>query len=336
MRVLLLSLVLLPMFLFGQIDVIKKQEPCYARSLARDTAKFVEWDCGQMVGVVDCNAKLDYDEENNVMYGRGSGNPFTGECETCHNNGMREHRIRFLNGREDGIDTTYYESGCPRVIRSHSIGKENGKWTYFYDKTAQTAWIMNYLEGEKHGEHIYFGPKGDTTLWEFYSNGLLNGKKTTFYPGSKIKEEVSYKNGVIDGSFISYFEDGKPSKRLNFKAGIKDGKQEYFYNNGAVLSVENYSKNMKEGEFTTFFVNGDIQKRESYKKGLKQGSFEEYYPNGKMMSEYLYEKNELVLYRKYDEYGRLTEGTPKEGEGDEDDALPSDKKKKKKKEKKKK
>ena len=317
-------------FAFGQFET-NKPEPCYAKAEERAKSRFVEWECGQLVGVVDCNSKLDYDENLDIMFSRGSGSPYTGECETCHNNGLREHRIRFVNGREDGVDTTYYETGCMQVIRSHSVGKENGKWTYFYDRTAQTAWIMNYLNGEKHGEHIYFGPKGDTTLWEFYSNGRLHGKKTTYYKGSKIKEEVSYKNGVLDGLLISYFEDGQVSKRLNFKAGIKDGKQEYYYNNGAILKVENFNKNLKDGEFTTFFINGDIQVREVYKRGAKEGRFEEYYPNGKLKSEFIYEKNQLVLFRKYDEFGRLTEGTPKESEGDEDDALPGKKKKKKKK-----
>ena len=100
-------------------------EPCYAKSEKRAKQRFVEWECGNLVGVVDCNSKLEYDENLDVFFSRGSGSPYTGECETCHNNGLREHRIRFLNGKEDGIDTTYYESGCIRVIRSHAIGKED-------------------------------------------------------------------------------------------------------------------------------------------------------------------------------------------------------------------
>jgi hypothetical protein len=163
---------------FAQFDMgVQKSEPCYQKSMDRAKQRFVEWECGTLVGVVDCNAKLDYDENLDVMFARGSGSPFTGECETCHNNGMREHKIRFVNGREDGMDTTFYESGCMRVIRSHSIGKEDGRWAYYYDSTAMTAWVMNFSQGEKHGEHIYFGPKGDTTLWEFYEMGRLHGKK---------------------------------------------------------------------------------------------------------------------------------------------------------------
>jgi hypothetical protein len=90
---------------------------------------------------------------------------------------MRERVINFVDGQENGRDTTFYETGCMKVIREHNNGKEAGVWTYYYDSTAQVAWRMGFLNGEKHGEHIYFSKKGDTLSQEFFKNGLLHGPR---------------------------------------------------------------------------------------------------------------------------------------------------------------
>jgi antitoxin component YwqK of YwqJK toxin-antitoxin module len=294
-------------------------EPCYKRSEDRVKQRFVDWECGKVIGVVDCNDKLEFDEFLDVVFSKGSGAPYTGACETCHNNGLRENHIRFVNGKVNGIDTTYYESGCIRVIKEHVLGKEHGRWIYFQDRTSQTSWIMNFLEGEKHGEHIYFSKRGDTTLWEHYYKGILDGKKTTYYDSSKVREVIYYKKGVMNGDLISYFPDGQISKHLRFKKGFKHGKQEYFFNNASILKVENFNRGLKNGEFTTFFINGDVQQRESYKNGFMDGSFVEFYPNGKMKSEYVYMLDHLMDYAIYDEYGRMKEGTMMEVVKDEED-----------------
>jgi len=327
-------LLVLPFFVQGQIPEPKTEKKCYDRPSGN--ISFSTWECGKLAGVVDCNEKLTYDENTNTILSVNDGSAFSGQCETCFSNGVLERRITFLDGKEDGADTTFYRSGCRKVIRNHMRGEENGQWLYYYDSTASLAWEMNYLVGEKQGKQIFFGPKGDTTLWETYKNGLLNGKKRTYYAGSKIEKEISYEAGQLNGSFKKFSIDSVLLNDLNFKNGNKDGVCKYYYNDGTLLKVENWLKGLKHGEFKTFFIQGHVQALEYYTKGLKEGEFVNYYPNKSVKRRHVYKQDVLLEDHKYNTLGEETYSFAKsiDSNAKEDDAIPTSKKVKTKREKK--
>jgi antitoxin component YwqK of YwqJK toxin-antitoxin module len=261
------TLLLLSFSGFGQIKAIEKKK-CNEKESARKNQRFTDWECGKVASVIDCNEKLEVDEGSNVVYSKGTGSPFTGTCETCHSNGILERKVNFVNGKENGVDTAYYSNGCPMVIRNHISGEENGQWTFFHDTIySLVAWEMNYFAGEKHGLHIFYNIKGDTTLMENYKYGLLDGKKKKYYPKSKVKTEINYKNGLMDGVFINYNPDGVVIEKLNYKEGKKNGECTYFYSDGKLLTTENWEMDIKVGEFKTFFYQGHLQTLETWKKG---------------------------------------------------------------------
>ncbi len=332
---------------FGQFGVNEGKDSCYFKYDKNDKRihdnRYAEWECGKIAGVIDCNEELRYDKESNIVYREakdnvnlaGSNKPFTGTCEMCYMNGSLQRRVTFVNGKEDGQDTTLYMSGCPQVIRSFVQGAEHGTWYYYYDSTEYLAWEMNYIMGEKHGKQIYFAKNGDTTLWENYQNGLLHGIKRDYYPDSKIYKEISYSNGVFDGPFKVYNGYGDIIQDLNYSMGKKDKESKYYYDDGTLMRTENWNKGVKEGEFKIFFYDGSIQQSENYKKGRKEGWFEHFYHDGTPKRRALYEKDELIEEHRYDEHGRETYsfGTPT-GDQMEDDAAPDSGEKKKKKKKK--
>ena len=134
-------------------------------------------------------------------------------------NGILERRVTFVNGKTSGIDTTYYASGCIMVIRNHVQGEENGQWTYFYDSTATVAWEMNYSVGQQNGSQVFYSPakkvgandfrQGDTTKYEYYINGVLNGKKISFDGKGKRTKQATYVNGLLEGPFLVFNSEGK-------------------------------------------------------------------------------------------------------------------------------
>jgi antitoxin component YwqK of YwqJK toxin-antitoxin module len=253
---------------FSQIGGKPVREKCNDKQTAREGQRFADWDCGKATNVVDCNEKLELDENTNTIFSRGTGAPFTGTCETCHTNGILERKVSFIAGKENGTDTSYYQTGCPMVIRTHIQGAENGQWTFFHDTIySVVAWEMNFFAGEKHGKHVYFTKKGDTTLLEHYKNGLLDGIKKKYYPESKIKTEINYKKGLMDGQYINYNYDGVVIEKLNYKEGKKDGECTYFYTNGKLLQTENWDMDVKVGEQKTFYLQGHIQTLETWAKG---------------------------------------------------------------------
>lgn len=316
---------------FGQMPDVKKKN-CYDKSTIHKGQRSLEWECGKLAGVVDCNEKLTYDEDTKTILGGNLGAPFTGTCESCHMNGLLERRVSFVNGKENGVDTTYYKSGCPQVVRNHVLGAESGQWFYFYDSTNYVAWEMNYNLGQKNGLQLYLTKDGDTTREEHYINGVLDGVKKSYYPKSKLEKEINYKSGLMDGAFKAYNIGGKPIQELNYKQGKKHGELKYYYNDGTLLSIEHWSMDVKDGEFKTFYYEGKLQTMENFKKGVPEGWFEERYADDNLKRRALYKKGELIEEHKYDEHGieNYTFGVDVSS-SKEDDALPGAKKKKKKK-----
>ncbi len=326
---------------FGQ-GFDKSKKNCWEPSeIRRKNIKYAEWECGKRAGTVDCNEKLTFDEDHNTFLAGIDGTPYNGKCETCHNNGLLERTITFVNGKEDGIDTTTYMTGCTQVIRSHIQGVRNGTWTYYYDSTQQMAWEMNYYLGVQHGRSIFFTKRGDTTLWENYKNGNLHGTQYTFHPymHSKIQKVINYKDGFLDGSYKVYNEKGVLIQDLNYKMGKKDGEFKFFYDDGVLLRTEHWKLDVKDGEFKTFYYEGQVQDHETYKMGILVGTAEEFYPDQKIKHKTVYAKKKGIIEEeyKYDEHGRETYSFgATESDGTEDDTMSGQSKSKKKKKKKKK
>lgn len=331
--------------ILAQIPEIGNKKKCYERydkdgkKLTQEQRRYAEWQCGKLAGVLDCHENLEYDEQadivlrrnNDMVNSSGSGKPYSGQCETCHMNGILERRITFVNGKENGIDTSYYKSGCPQVVRNNIQGVRAGQWLYYYDSTEYLAWEMNFQLGEKHGKHIFFKASGDTTRWENYNNGLLHGVKRMYYSKSRIKTEVTYENGNLNGSFKTFNLKGVIIQDLTYKNGKKDGQAKHYYDDGTLLKTEQWSMGVKDGEFKVFFYEGHIQVSETFKKGMPIGWATEYYPDSKVKRKILYDKKgQRIEEHRYDEQGRETYayGTPDDS-GAEDDEMPSTGKKKK-------
>lgn len=324
---------------FSQIPEIGKQKKCYERYdsqgnvIPQGQRRYAEWQCGKLAGVVDCNDKLEYDQDRDIVFTGTYGKPFSGTCETCHMNGLIERRVSFVEGKQHGIDTTYYRSGCKKVIQNHLQGQMHGQWIYFYDSTGYAAWEMNYQLDQKHGKHIFFKANGDTTRWETYNNGLLHGVKRTYFSGSRLKREVTYNMGIMDGPFKAYNLKGLAIEEMTYKQGKKNDQAKYYFDDGTLLRTEMWNMGVKNGEFKTYFYQGNVQTSETYKKGVRIGWFTEYYPDSKTKQKILYDKKgKRIEEHRYDEQGRETYsfGTPDNG-GAEDDEVPTGGKKKKKK-----
>ena len=356
-RILFSIIVLFPFLCIGQSSSdlnSGRNKLCFQESIDRYGKRYVDWQCGQNDAIVDCNEKLESDPGSNLVLTRSSGTPYSGDCETCHDNGIRQRLVHFNAGLVDGIDTTYYSSGCPQVVRNHIDGAENGMWTYYNDTSGLEAWQINYFNGEKHGQSIYWSHyrvgtdqtnvkignstrtleyglyDRDTIKIENYANGLLHGLKQEFYPGSKIKKEVYYENGVFHGPFLVYDEEGNLLQELNYSEGEKDGESKYYYDDGSLLRTENWDEGVKEGTFKTFYIQGFPQKIENYKKGMKHGYFEERFNDDKIKREAYYKKDELVEEHVYDKYGNEIRTVDEDGpvEKTEDDEIPQTKEKK--------
>ncbi len=244
----------------------KDSVPCYQKAADRAKQRYTEWECGKIAGVVDCNQKLEMSQDGKRVVTSSQKMPFSGICETCHMNGILERRVTFVDGYANGIDTTYYKSGCIMVIRSHVQGVEDGHWTYFNDSTQVPAWEKTYKLGQLEGAQLTYNAKGDTAKYENYADGVLNGPKITYDSKGVRNKQVNYVKGLLDGPFLVYNREGKIIEELNFKEGKKHGVQHYYYDDGKLLRTETWDMDSRNGEFKTLFYDQTLQTIENYKK----------------------------------------------------------------------
>jgi antitoxin component YwqK of YwqJK toxin-antitoxin module len=267
MKILVVLFCLFSLAVSAQFGVVRKDSvPCYQRAADKSKQRYTEWECGKIAGVVDCNQKLEMSSDGKRVVTSSQKMPFSGICETCHMNGILERRVTFVDGFANGIDTTYYKSGCIMVVRSHIQGVEDGHWTYYNDSTQIPAWEKNYRMGQFEGPQLTYNLKGDTAKLEYYTEGVLNGNKITYdSKGSRSKKAV-YVKGVLDGPFLIYNRQGKVIEELNFREGKKHGVQHYYYDDGVLLRTETWDMDSRNGEFKTLFYNQTLQSIENYKK----------------------------------------------------------------------
>lgn len=346
--VFILFLVFVPVATAQLIGEIGDRKPCFANSIERSGARYVDWECGKSDQIVDCNERLESDPGSSIVLSRSSGTPYTGDCETCHSNGIRERVVHFVNGRTEGTDTTYYPSGCVQVVRTHIDGVENGKWTFYNDSSGLEAWQIEYLNGEKHGKSIYYshfmtGTQSvklqvgnreidytygvydrDTLRIEYYYQGKLHGTKTEYYRDGTVYKEVSFNMGDFHGPFLLYDRKGNLLQELSYENGLKHGVCKYYYDNAAIMTIENWTKGVQTGETKKFYVQGHLQQSESYdKNGRRDGWFEERYPDDKVKRLTLYKKGVLVEDHKFDIYGNEIEtiGQPLDRDSRDDEII---------------
>jgi antitoxin component YwqK of YwqJK toxin-antitoxin module len=254
------------------------------------------------------------DQKNKYVLKRDYATPYTGKCATCHRNGNLEESLNIVDGYRDGIDTSYFESGCPQSIQAYSMGKLNGKSTVYF-KSGRKEREINHVNNQLQGRYILFddNESNDTIELHTYKNNQMDGVQKYYYVGSKLGKIVYYKAGLQDGLHITYTDSGKVEMRLNYKQGKKDGKWTYFYESGKEAHIENWDMGLKNGEFKTMDEKGMLLQQAFYQDNLPIGKHVEYYPDGKLKYQAIYtNKSEKLEEFSIDQYGVKTEIFKKE------------------------
>ena len=255
--------------------------------------------------VTNCYEKVAFDSITQRYYSRKNfGVPFDGSCATCHRNGVLEQEMTFIEGRRNGVDTSYYPSGCPYSSQSFLLGNPHGKSTTYFDSTFRIKSEIEHYMGKVHGRYIEFDAAGDTIKYQDFADNLPHGIKKEYFSESKIKKISHYQNGLLHGCQIRYAKNGNKELEISFYEGKKDGKWTYFFDNQKIARSEEWNKGEKEGAFKTFNNMDLLISEQYYKKGEPMGIHKEYYPDGREKHVRVYsKKNILEEEYAFDDYG---------------------------------
>ncbi len=188
----------------------------------------------------------------------------------------------------DGTDQLRYEG-------TFEHGKEVGEFKFYCEKCKEQPMVIKNFNGpdgvadvkyftikgklvsegkmkdkERIGEWVYYHKKSEDVMTrEFYLNGKLDGKKTTYYPNGKTTQETNYKNGVIEGEENYYSPEGVLLKKLLYTNNELHGPAFYYDAYGNVIIEGVYKQGKKHGLWK-YYKDGKISKEETYPKKNKK------------------------------------------------------------------
>ena len=267
--------------------------------------------CGRDGKKVDCNEDLEFDPNSKRVFHVKYGDLYTGDCESCHENGNKQYSASFRDGYEDGVSWSYYEDGSKESMRSHTNGVENGDWMFWYNMkdTNQLAWHFQFLNGKRHGKCVWYYPNGNEKKVEEYKDGLLDGVVIKYWgDDGKKKSEIYFQAGKYHGSYKTFHKNGELSIETEYSYGLKHGIEKNYFDNKQISLEGEWVEGKRNGEWNLYFSNGVKRFHGNYELGVKQGEFKTYYEeDGRLKSEELYVDGVLMSQYKFDEFGNYVD-----------------------------
>ncbi|WP_461303343.1 toxin-antitoxin system YwqK family antitoxin [Aureisphaera sp.] len=177
---------------------------------------------------------------------------------------------QFEHGKEVGVFKFYCQEckGQPTSIRTY--GKKGVAKVQYFTASGKLVSEGDMIGKKRKGEWVYYHKKGNNIMTrEFYVDGLLHGKKSTYYPNGQVTEELNFVNGSKEGENLYYSPDGVLLKKLKYGNDKLQGPAEYYDANGNVTIKGNYRSGKKHGLWQ-YFKNGKLELEETYPKPLKR------------------------------------------------------------------
>ncbi|MCZ6537013.1 MAG: toxin-antitoxin system YwqK family antitoxin [Gammaproteobacteria bacterium] len=227
-----------------------------------------------------------------VVYLAGSDEPYTGLVRDFYPNGQRESESSYVDGKQDGIDTEWYDDGQKKAERTWALGQ----------RVHEIQWWEN---GQKRHESKYV-------------DGKLHGGTSWFEDGNKRKEDV-----WVDGqrkSQTEWHENGNKKSEEFYVAGRKDGQFTAWYENGQMQVQAQFSEGTPHGNVTTWDPEGRKRLVENYVHGKKDGVRIEWHENGQMRTEELYRAGQRKVLKRWDVHGNILVSWPEENAQDDTSA----------------
>lgn len=176
--------------------------------------------------------------EGKFHHGKETGE-FRFFCEECKDQPVA---VKKFNDKDDLAQVEYFTIKGKLVSKGKMKGKDRvGEWIT-YHKDAKTVMLI-----------------------ENYSDGKLDGKKTTYYPNGKITEELEYSKGKKNGTNIYYSPEGVMIKKLEYKEDNLHGPASYYDGHGSLI-IEGAYKDDKKNGLWKYYKDGKLVLEETFPK----------------------------------------------------------------------
>lgn len=109
--------------------------------------------------------------------------------------------------------------------------------------------VVNYVDGEPHGEARGYDEQDRLIFVEHYANGELHGTRICYYPSGAKFSEMTFEQGVAQGESHVYFANGVVASTIEYKDGQPHGTATTYYFNGNAWTIARYENGVLHGDF---------------------------------------------------------------------------------------
>jgi antitoxin component YwqK of YwqJK toxin-antitoxin module len=126
----------------------------------------------------------------------------------------------FVQGKREGIEKKYFETGNVSEETDWVNDKKQGAWKLFYSNGTIKS-EATYTQGVLEGYYKVYFSNGVMEIYGFYKNGMPHGNWQYFSETSKLKTQIEYNMGLpVD-------EEGMDKKQQEFFEMVEENKGKF-------------------------------------------------------------------------------------------------------------
>lgn len=196
------------------------------------------------------------------------------------------------NGKRHGRWLKHFpDSEQIRYEGTFQHGKEVGEFKFYCeDCKSQPNAVLTYNENDNIAQVQYFDKKGKLLSEGWMKDQNRTGEWVYYHKtSSQIMSRENYSNGLLEGRTTTYYPNGNKTEETEYKNGIKEGQNNYYSPEGILLKKLLYKNDELHGPAVYYDGYGKVILEGSYKDGKKHGLWKEY-KDGKLVSEEVFPK----------------------------------------------
>jgi antitoxin component YwqK of YwqJK toxin-antitoxin module/Tfp pilus assembly protein PilF len=227
-----------------------------------------------------------------------------GEWDFYYTSGVLKSKERYVNGKLNGPQESYYENGNTASQANYANDLHDGiTTTYFYAGAKKS--ITAYKADKKDGEDRRFYSNGTLKSINNYVAGAITGTSTEYFKNGRVANTEEFSNGKAEGMYKSYHENGSPSV---VGQNVKDnghGEWKYYYDSGKLKEKRTYVNDVDEGAHEEYNEAGQVTGRYNTRKGKMNGEANYYFDDGKVFSTFVYDNGVVKSAKYFDKTGAV-------------------------------
>ena len=233
--------------------------------------------------IISCKSKEtpfhSLEKRNGIYYVKNEKAPFSGTAVARYKDGTKKQRAMFINGKEHGECSGWYENGQIHYRYQCREGKQHGKaiqWSRF-GKKKQEAF---FEDGKLNGKWIQWHENGRKKEEIEYVQGQKHGKWSVWYENGTLKYQGAFNDWKYHGTFIDWHESGRKEFERSADMGKPEGKWTKWYPDGTKKAEGEWLRERPHGTWSEYYENGKLKEIIHFKNGKRHGPWVQWYANG--------------------------------------------------------